>query len=147
MMRAFGVASIFALAICAQAGARELTDAEKKIITADIGEQLIDPFSAQYEWTQFNGQKLYCGRVAWKNEYGAYTGFRVFYAAPKRVEGGLIAEFFPTSFAALSLRGEEEVWQNCKAFAADPSLLNELPDTVILAMTKSAGRPKWPGLR
>jgi peptidoglycan hydrolase-like protein with peptidoglycan-binding domain len=48
-----------------------------------VGEELNDPFSAQfkniYKIGAANGSTLICGEVNAKNLYGAYVGFRFFY--------------------------------------------------------------------
>lgn len=72
---------------------RELTTAEKKIITEGISRTLKDPGSIQVRWLLFpdlhdkNKSVPYCGAMNAKNSYGAYIGFKPFLAQILRKDG------------------------------------------------------------
>ncbi|HEY5066102.1 MAG TPA: hypothetical protein VIJ04_14905 [Xanthobacteraceae bacterium] len=75
-------------------GQRDLTPAEKKIVTDAVGLSLVDPKSARYHWTKFPDMTAqnsvnYCATVDGKSPYPAYNG-RQAYIVETKVLGGRV---------------------------------------------------------
>jgi len=68
--------------------ARELSGAEKSVISKSILESLKDPESARFKWPPYvDGSDLYCGYVNAKNSFGGYVGDARFAAFVVIVDG------------------------------------------------------------
>lgn len=85
------VAAIVLLATTSLAQARELTGAEKSLVSKSLARNLKDPQAAQFRWLPFtpdaSGATPYCGMVNGKNSYGAYIGFVPFQAMVMTKQG------------------------------------------------------------
>lgn len=66
----------------------DLNEAQKTQIREAVGEELKDPFSAQYDWKPVYDEYIYCGRVNSKNSYGAYTGYKLFAVLYAKTKSG-----------------------------------------------------------
>lgn len=73
------VAALALVALAEPIPPRDLTEAERTAISASVGRQLADPYSAQYEWQPLRDGIAYCGFVNAKNRFGAYAGYRPFF--------------------------------------------------------------------
>jgi len=73
---------------------RQLTDAEKKIITSTYGSRLKDPLSAQYRWPNLTKPQAdapdYCFQVNAKNSYGGYVGFQTVLGSVTQRNGAIV---------------------------------------------------------
>jgi hypothetical protein len=73
---------------------RDLTPAEKKIITDSLAASLVNPAAAKYKWTKFpivppSDEVAYCATVDAKSPHAAYSGHQSFIVDTK-VTGGHI---------------------------------------------------------
>jgi hypothetical protein len=72
---------------------RELSAAERKIVSAYVAKQMRDPESAKFEWARIssaqNGTVYYCSLVNGKNAYGGYTGMAP-YIATLQISNGKV---------------------------------------------------------
>lgn len=80
---AAGIAAIILLS-SAIATARELSAAEKKIISDVALTQLKDPDSAKFYWQDYKGGSGLCAHVNAKNSYGGYTGKELMIVSVKK---------------------------------------------------------------
>ncbi len=102
-------------------GQRELTPAEKKIITNAVALSLRDPATAQYRWPKIqnaaDGSVNYCGIVNGKSPYPAYNG-RQAYIISATVTGGKVA----SAVVDLIAGGKdfEIVRSTCRKYDLDP---------------------------
>lgn len=74
---------------------RALTTAEKDVLARALPITLKDPGAAQFRWLPIvlrdgTAPIGYCAWVNGKNSYGAYTGFKRFFAMVTRGHGGVI---------------------------------------------------------
>ncbi len=68
--------------------ARELSDAEKSVISKAMLDSLKDPESVRFKWPPYvDGSDLYCGYVNAKNSFGGYVGDARFSAFVVLVDG------------------------------------------------------------
>ena len=76
------------------AGERELTPAEKKIIADAVALSIREPTSAKYHWAKISataeGSVNYCATVDAKSPYAAYNG-RQAYIVEAQVSGGKVS--------------------------------------------------------
>lgn len=59
------------------------TDVEKlpAEVESELTKDFKDPFSVKYRNLKVSNRGLYCGEINGKNSYGAYSGFKKFYAS------------------------------------------------------------------
>jgi hypothetical protein len=90
----------FAQSTVSNVDMRELTTAEKKLLSNMLAVSLKDPGSAQFIWAKIprvqDAEEIYyCAQVNAKNSYGAYIGYQPFMAvigiAKAKVIGGAMA--------------------------------------------------------
>jgi hypothetical protein len=117
-------AASLALGACATSsglGQRELTQAEKTIITNAIAPSLRDAATAQYGWPKIqntaNGPVNYCGTVNAKSPYPAYNGRQAFIVSAT-VTGGTVS----SAVVVLVAGGKDvEIVRNkCRKYNLDP---------------------------
>ena len=102
-------------------GTRELTPAEKKIITNAITPSIRDAATAQYRWPKIqnapDGPINYCGIVNAKSPYPAYNGRQAFIVAAT-LAGGKVS----SATVGLIAGGKDvEIVRNmCKKYDLDP---------------------------
>ena len=103
------------------AGQRELTPPEKKVISDAVGLSIKDPGSAQYRWPKIpaseEGSVNYCGMVNAKSPYPAYSGWQA-YIVEARVSGGKVS----SAVVGLIAGGKDVaiVRKMCKKYDLDP---------------------------
>jgi hypothetical protein len=102
---------------------RDLTPAEKKIITDALAASLRDPGTAKYKWTKFpivppSDEVSYCATVDAKSPHAAYSGRQAFIVDTK-VSGGHIT----TAVLGLIAGGKDTaiVANMCATHGLDPN--------------------------
>jgi hypothetical protein len=106
----------------ANAGQRELTPAEKKIIVSALAPSLRDPGSAKYRWAKIrnaaDGAVNYCGMVNAKSPFPGYNGQQA-YILQATMSGGKVS----AAVVGLIAGGKdiEIVRSMCKKYDLDPS--------------------------
>jgi hypothetical protein len=102
-------------------GLRELSPAEKEVITHAVGLSVSNPGSAQYRWPQISsseeGSVNYCGMVNAKSPFPAYSGWQA-YIVEATVSGGRIS----SAVVGLIAGGKdtEIVRKMCTKYGLDP---------------------------
>jgi hypothetical protein len=100
---------------------RDLTPAEKEVVSHAVGLSISNPSSAQYRWPQIpsteDGAINYCGMVNAKSPYPAYNGWQA-YIVEGRVSGGALT----SAVVGLIAGGKdvEIVRKMCKKYGLDP---------------------------
>ena len=100
---------------------RDLTPAEKEIISHAVGLSISNPGSAQFRWPQIStaeeGSVNYCGTVNAKSPYPAYNGWQA-YIVEATVSGGHIS----SAVVGLIAGGKdtEIVRKMCTKYGLDP---------------------------
>jgi hypothetical protein len=103
-------------------GQRELTPAEKKIITSALASSLRDLGSAKFRWAKIRnaneGAVNYCGMVNAKSPYPAYSGQQA-YILEATISGGKVS----AAVVGLIAGGKdiEIVRSMCKKYDLDPN--------------------------
>jgi hypothetical protein len=83
----FTIATVFT-AWTFEVFARELSEAEKSVISEAVLDSLKDPESARFAWPPYrDGSDLYCGYVNAKNSFGGYVGDARFSAFVVPIDG------------------------------------------------------------
>ena len=100
---------------------RDLTAAEKEVVSHAVGLSISNPGSAQYRWPQIpnteNGAINYCGMVNAKSPYPAYSGWQA-YIVEGKVSGGTLT----SAVVGLIAGGKdvEIVRKMCRKYGLDP---------------------------
>jgi hypothetical protein len=100
---------------------RDLTPAEKEIVSHAVGLSISNPSSAQYRWPQIpnteDGAINYCGMVNAKSPYPAYNGWQAYI-----VEGKVFGGVLTSAVVGLIAGGKdvEIVRRMCKKYGLDP---------------------------
>ncbi|MBR0958377.1 hypothetical protein [Bradyrhizobium japonicum] len=89
---------------------RQLTDAEKKIITSTYGSRLKDPLSAQYRWPNLIKARAdapdYCFQVNAKNSYGGYVGFQTVLGSVTQRNGTIVGYHYKMGAESSSMMND-----------------------------------------
>lgn len=113
-----------ALPILSTSEMRDLTGAEKVLLSQQMAESLKDPSSAQFKWTKVpkqlpDGTFTYCGMINAKNSYGGYNGMSVYIGAivvqKGKITGGSIG-----AISDADRRYSNIVPDMCRETGADP---------------------------
>jgi hypothetical protein len=100
---------------------RDLTPAEKDVVSHAVALSITNPGSAQYRWPQIpsteDGAINYCGMVNAKSPYAAYSGWQAFIVEGK-VSGGALT----SAVVGLIAGGKdvEIVRKMCRKYGLDP---------------------------
>jgi hypothetical protein len=101
---------------------RDLTPAEKDVISHAVGLSISNPGSAQFRWPQISateeGSVNYCGMVNAKSPFPAYSGWQA-YIVEATVSGGRIS----SAVVGLIAGGKDTdiVRKMCTKYGLDPS--------------------------
>jgi hypothetical protein len=102
-------------------GLRDLSPAEKEVISHAVSLSVSNPGSAQYRWPQIStseeGSVNYCGMVNAKSPYAAYSGWQA-YIVEATVSGGRIS----SAVVGLIAGGKDTdiVRKMCTKYGLDP---------------------------
>jgi hypothetical protein len=116
-----GLLGLNNLAASNSVGQRDLTPAEKDIISHAVSLSIKDPNTAQYRWPKISaaeeGSVNYCGMVNAKSPYPAYNGWQA-YIVEATVTGGKVS----SAVVGLIAGGKdvEIVRKMCKKYDLDP---------------------------
>jgi hypothetical protein len=100
---------------------RDLTAAEKEVVSHAVGLSVSNPSSAQYRWPQIpnteDGAINYCGMVNAKSPYPAYSGWQA-YIVEGKISGGVLT----SAVVGLIAGGKdvEIVRKMCRKYGLDP---------------------------
>jgi hypothetical protein len=100
---------------------RDLTAAEKEVISHAVSLSITNPGSAQYRWPQIpnteDGAINYCGMVNAKSPYAAYSGWQAYIVEGTVTNGALTA-----AVVGLIAGGKdvELVRKMCRKYGLDP---------------------------
>ena len=100
---------------------RDLTQAEKEVVSHAVGLSVSNPGSAQYRWPQIpsteDGAINYCGMVNAKSPYPAYSGWQA-YIVEGKISGGVLT----SAVVGLIAGGKdvEIVRKMCRKYGLDP---------------------------
>ncbi len=100
---------------------RDLTAAEKEVVSHAVGLSVSNPGSAQYRWPQIpnteDGAINYCGMVNAKSPYPAYSGWQA-YIVEGKISGGVLT----SAVVGLIAGGKdvEIVRKMCRKYGLDP---------------------------
>jgi len=100
---------------------RDLTPAEKEVVSHAVALSISNPSSAQYRWPQIpnteDGAINYCGMVNAKSPYPAYNGWQAYI-----VEGRISRGALTSAVVGLIAGGKdvEIVRKMCKKYGLDP---------------------------
>jgi len=100
---------------------RDLTPAEKEVVSHAVGLSISNPSSAQFRWPQIpnteDGAINYCGMVNAKSPYPAYNGWQAYI-----VEGTISGGALTSAVVGLIAGGKDVdiVRKMCKKYGLDP---------------------------
>jgi hypothetical protein len=100
---------------------RELTPAEKEVISHAVGLSIVNPASAQFRWPQIanteDGSINYCGMVKAQSAFAAYSGWQAYI-----VEGTISGGQMTSAVVGLIAGGKDVdiVRKMCKKYGLDP---------------------------
>jgi len=112
---------------------RDLTEAEKKIVSKVVADVMKDPSSAQFRWTKMGRDPAqrqqmenvdYCAMVNAKNSYGGYNGFKP-YKVTLGLENGKVVDALRVELLGGSSIYNDQiepglVKENCQAIGLNP---------------------------
>jgi hypothetical protein len=100
---------------------RDLTPAEKEVISHAVGLSIVNPTSAQFRWPQIanteDGSINYCGMVKAQSAFPSYSGWQAYI-----VEGTITGGQMTSAVVGLIAGGKDVdiVRKMCKKYGLDP---------------------------